>query len=556
MDAKRLFIATALSMLILWGYGQMYPSPQPNTAATATAQQAQVQAASPLGATSPITVNTDTVQAVIDEKSGDLRGMTLNQYNSAADEQQKFVLLADGKPLTYIVQSELVDANGKNWLEGLTFSSVQKNYTLSGDTLEVKLNAQAANGVNIDKVYTFRKNSYLVDVRFDVKNTGSAPVQVGTNYQVVRDNSKPEGEGWFMSSYNGPVVYTPDSDEFQKVKYSDLDDDFQTGKDTAEYQRKATGGYVGMIQHYFVSAWIMQPQEGSNICEKAACTVNMKKRSDNLYSSGVNVAPVQVAAGGSQSFGAQLYAGPQITSILKTVSPKFELTKDYGRVHIFAAPLFALLNWLHSLIHNWGWAIIVLTIIVKAILYPLNNKAYRSMAKMRTVAPKMEALKKQYGDDKMGLQQAMMKLYRDEKINPLGGCLPMLVQMPIFIGLYWMIFLSVELRQAPWLGWITDLSRPDPFFILPILMAATMWFQTTLNPPPSDPTQAQMMKIMPLMFSVMFFFFPAGLVLYYVVNNLLTIAQQWHINRQSEKLATEPQVLDKEPAPGKGKGKK
>ena len=556
MDAKRLFIATALSMLILWGYGQMYPSPQPNTAATATAPQAQVQAASPLGATSPITVNTDTVQAVIDEKTGDLRGMTLNQYNSAADEQQKFVLLADGKPLTYIAQSELVDANGKNWLEGLTFSSAQKNYTLSGDALEVKLSAQAANGVNIDKVYTFRKNSYLVDVRFDVKNTGSAPIQVGTNYQVVRDNSKPEGEGWFMSSYNGPVVYTPDSDEFQKVKYSDLDDDFQTGKDTAEYQRKATGGYVGMIQHYFVSAWIMQPQEGSNICEKAACTVNMKKRSDNLYSSGVNVAPVQVAAGGSQSLSAQLYAGPQITSILKTVSPKFELTKDYGRVHIFAAPLFALLNWLHSLIHNWGWAIIVLTIIVKAILYPLNNKAYRSMAKMRTVAPKMEALKKQYGDDKMGLQQAMMKLYRDEKINPLGGCLPMLVQMPIFIGLYWMIFLSVELRQAPWLGWITDLSRPDPFFILPILMAATMWFQTTLNPPPSDPTQAQMMKIMPLMFSVMFFFFPAGLVLYYVVNNLLTIAQQWHINRQSEKLATEPQVLDKEPAPGKGKGKK
>lgn len=556
MDAKRLFIATALSMLILWGYGQMYPSPQPNTAATATAPQAQVQAASPLGATNPITVNTDTVQAVIDEKSGDLRGMTLNQYNSAADEQQKFVLLADGKPLTYIAQSELVDANGKNWLEGLTFSSAQKNYTLSGDALEVKLSAQAANGVNIDKVYTFRKNSYLVDVRFDVKNTGSAPIQVGTNYQVVRDNSKPEGEGWFMSSYNGPVVYTPDSDEFQKVKYSDLDDDFQTGKDTAEYQRKATGGYVGMIQHYFVSAWIMQPQQGSNICEKAACTISMKKRSDNLYSSGVNVAPVQVGAGGSQSFGAQLYAGPQITSILKTVSPKFELTKDYGRVHIFAAPLFALLNWLHSLIHNWGWAIIVLTIIVKAILYPLNNKAYRSMAKMRTVAPKMEALKKQYGDDKMGLQQAMMKLYRDEKINPLGGCLPMLVQMPIFIGLYWMIFLSVELRQAPWLGWITDLSRPDPFFILPILMAATMWFQTTLNPPPSDPTQAQMMKIMPLMFSVMFFFFPAGLVLYYVVNNLLTIAQQWHINRQSEKLATEPQVLDKEPAPGKGKGKK
>ena len=229
-------------------------------------------------------------------------------------------------------------------------------------------------------------------------------------------------------------------------------------------------------------------------------------------------------------------------------------------MHIFASPLFALLSWLHGIIGNWGWAIIVLTLIVKAILFPLNQKAYKSMAKMRAVQPKMDALKKKYPnpEDRMAMQQELMKLYRDEKINPLGGCLPMLIQMPIFIGLYWMIFLSVELRQAPWLGWIHDLSRPDPFYILPILMAVTMYLQTKMSPPPSDPTQAQMMKIMPLMFSVMFFFFPAALVLYYVVNNLLTIAQQWLINRQTAAAAPandapKAEVLDKEPAKNKKK---
>ncbi|WP_038314914.1 membrane protein insertase YidC [Kingella kingae] len=550
MDFKRMFIAFALSFLILMGWEQMFPRPQVQTTGANATATSQVQAASALSETVPITVQTDTVQAIIDEKSGDLRGLTLNQYNAAADENQKFVLFADGK---YLAQSHLLDANGKNLLDGVSFSSPQKSYTLNGDKLEVRLTAQAANGVQVDKVYTFHKNSYLINVRFDVKNTGSSVVKVGTSYQVVRDNSKPEGEGWFMQSYHGPVVYTPDISEFQKVTFSDLDDDFASGKDTAEYQRKATGGYVGMIQHYFVSAWIMQPAQGDNVCAQAACTVDIKKRSDQLYQAGVNVAAADVAAGATQSFGANLYAGPQVTSVLKTVAPEFDLTKDYGRVHIFAAPLFALLNWLHGLIGNWGWAIVFLTMIVKAVLYPLNDKAYKSMAKMRAVAPKMEALKKQYGEDRMGLQQAMMKLYRDEKINPLGGCLPMLLQMPIFIGLYWMIFLSVELRQAPWLGWITDLSRPDPWFILPILMAATMWFQTTLNPPPSDPMQAQMIKIMPLIFSIMFFFFPAGLVLYYVINNLLTIAQQWHINRQTEMVATAPQVLDKEPNGKKNK---
>ncbi|MDK4689314.1 membrane protein insertase YidC [Kingella negevensis] len=543
LEFRRMLTAMVVSMLIMLGFEQLFPS-KPQTAAQQPQQAAAATTQTPLGATTPISVETDLVKAIIDEKSGDLRSLTLNTYNATNDVTKPFTLFADGKPLTYIAQSELTDANGNNLLANAQFTSPQKAYTLNGDKLEVRLSAQAANGLQVDKVYTFTKNSYLVNVRFDVKNAGSQPVKLGTSYKIVRDNTSPEGEGWFTHSYNGPVVYTPDSDEFQKVEYKALDEDFQSGKSEADYQRKASGGYVGMIQHYFVSAWIMQPE---SVCSNGSCVVDIKRRADNLYTSGVNTAAADVPAGSSKTFAANLYAGPQVTSILKTVAPKFELTKDYGRVHIFASPLFALLNWLHGVIGNWGWAIIVLTLIVKAILFPLNQKAYKSMAKMRTVAPKMEALKKQYGEDRMGLQQAMMKLYKDEQINPLGGCLPMLVQMPIFIGLYWMIFLSVELRQAPWLGWITDLSRADPFYILPLLMAGTMYLQTKMSPPPSDPAQAQMMKIMPLMFSVMFFFFPAGLVLYYVVNNVLTMAQQWLINRQIDAAAAQPkvEVLDK-----------
>lgn len=548
MDFKRMFTAMVLSMLILIGWEQLFPSPksQPQTATQSTTTATQ---ATPLTATSPITVETDTVKAVIDEKSGDLRSMTLRHYDATNDTNQQFTLFSDGKPLTYIAQSELIDAAGSNVLANATFSAAQKSYIMNGDKLEVRLSTQTTNGLQVDKVYTFTKGSYLVNVRFDVKNSGSQAVQLGTAYKIVRDNSTPDGEGWFMHSYTGPVVYTPDSDKFEKVTFSDLDKDFNTGKDSAEYQRKATGGYVGMIQHYFVSAWVMQPETGTNICANNACTVEMKRRADNLYSAGVNVTASNIAAGANQTFSANLFAGPQVTSILKTVAPKFELTKDYGRVHIFAAPLFALLDWLHRVIGNWGWAIIVLTLIVKAVLFPLNQKAYKSMAKMRAVAPKLEALKKKYPnpEDRMALQMGMMQLYKEEQINPLGGCLPMLIQMPIFIGLYWMIFLSVELRQAPWLGWIGDLSRPDPWYILPLLMAGTMWFQTKLSPPPSDPAQAQMMKIMPLIFSVMFFFFPAGLVLYYVINNLITIAQQWLINKEADKAIEQPkvEVLDK-----------
>ncbi len=551
MDFKRLMWAMTLSLAIMMTWEYFFPAPKPQAQQAATSSTtAAAPAAAPLGATTPITVETDTVKAIIDESTGNLYGLTLLKYDAAEDKNKQFVLFDNSQKHTYVAQADLVDAHGASLLKNVKFTAAQKSYTLNGDKVEVRLTAPVQNGLQINKIYTFTKGSYLVNVRFDVANQGAA-TKVSPAYHIVRDNHTPEGQGWFMASYTGPVVYTPDADEFQKVEFGDLDDDFKTGKDTVEYQRKATGGYVGMIQHYFAATWLAQTNEaGSNLCE-SGCTVSVKKRPDNLYAAGINMPLKDVAAGSSQSFAANLYAGPQTTKILDAVAPKLDLLKDYGRVHIFAAPLFWLLNQLHEFIGNWGWAIVVLTLIVKAVLYPLNDKAYKSMAKMRTIAPKMEALKKQYANDQMGMQQAMMKLYRDEQINPLGGCLPMLLQMPIFIGLYWMIFLSVELRQAPWLGWITDLSRPDPFYILPLLMAATMWFQTKLSPPPSDPMQAQMMKIMPLIFSIMFFFFPAGLVLYYVVNNLLTIAQQWHINRKLDLAHAATggvEVLDKEPA--------
>ena len=543
MDFKRLMVFFSLALLILLGWEQMFPSPKPTAAQQAvqsqqqtaqannTANTAQEAALSPI---TPITVTTDTVKAVIDEKSGDLRALYLLKYNASSDEGKDFVLFDDSKAYTYVAQSDLLNANGQLLLKDVPFQAPQKQYTLSGDQVEVRLSAPETNGLKIDKVYTFNKGSYLINIRFDITNQSGQPVKLDAAYRMLRDSSKPDGEGYFNHTYTGPVLYTP-SGKFEKVTFSDLDDDFKSGRDQAEYVRRTDSGWVGMIQHYVMSTWILQPKDGTSVCTNGACQIDISRRSDNLYSAGARVPLPEIAAGATLDFPIELYAGPQTTSVISQVADNLQLAKDYGKVHIFASPLFWLLNKLHDYVSNWGWAIVLLTIIVKAVLYPLTNASYRSMAKMRAVAPRLQSLKEKYGDDRMALQQAMMKMYKDEKINPLGGCLPMLLQIPVFIGLYWAIFTSVELRQAPWIGWITDLSRPDPWFILPIIMAITMFIQTSLNPPPTDPLQAKMMKLMPVIFSVMLVFFPAGLVLYWVVNNILTIAQQWYINKTIEK---------------------
>ena len=540
MDFKRLMVFFSLALLILLGWEQMFPSPKPTAAQQAAQSQQQTAPANntvqeaTLSPITPITVTTDTVKAVIDEKSGDLRALYLLKSNASSDEGKDFVLFDDSKAYTYVAQSDLLNANGQLLLKDVPFQAPQKQYTLSGDQVEVRLSAPETNGLKIDKVYTFHKGSYLINIRFDITNQSGQPVKLDAAYRMLRDSSKPDGEGYFNHTYTGPVLYTP-SGKFEKVTFSDLDDDFKSGRDQAEYVRRTDSGWVGMIQHYFMSTWILQPKDGTSVCTNGACQIDISRRSDNLYSAGARVPLPEIAAGATLDFPIELYAGPQTTSVISQVADNLQLAKDYGKVHIFASPLFWLLNKLHDYVSNWGWAIVLLTIIVKAVLYPLTNASYRSMAKMRAVAPRLQSLKEKYGDDRMALQQAMMKMYKDEKINPLGGCLPMLLQIPVFIGLYWAIFTSVELRQAPWIGWITDLSRPDPWFILPIIMAITMFIQTSLNPPPTDPLQAKMMKLMPVIFSVMFFFFPAGLVLYWVVNNILTIAQQWYINKTIEK---------------------
>ena len=540
MDFKRLMVFFSLALLILLGWEQMFPSPKPTAAQQAAQSQQQTAPANntvqeaTLSPITPITVTTDTVKAVIDEKSGDLRALYLLKYNASSDEGKDFVLFDDSKAYTYVAQSDLLNANGQLLLKDVPFQAPQKQYTLSGDQVEVRLSAPETNGLKINKVYTFHKGSYLINIRFDITNQSGQPVKLDAAYRMLRDSSKPDGEGYFNHTYTGPVLYTP-SGKFEKVTFSDLDDDFKSGRDQAEYVRRTDSGWVGMIQHYFMSTWILQPKDGTSVCTNGACQIDISRRSDNLYSAGARVPLPEIAAGATLDFPIELYAGPQTTSVISQVADNLQLAKDYGKVHIFASPLFWLLNKLHDYVSNWGWAIVLLTIIVKAVLYPLTNASYRSMAKMRAVAPRLQSLKEKYGDDRMALQQAMMKMYKDEKINPLGGCLPMLLQIPVFIGLYWAIFTSVELRQAPWIGWITDLSRPDPWFILPIIMAITMFIQTSLNPPPTDPLQAKMMKLMPVIFSVMFFFFPAGLVLYWVVNNILTIAQQWYINKTIEK---------------------
>ncbi|MFC3626728.1 membrane protein insertase YidC [Vogesella amnigena] len=543
MDSKRLiiFIALSFGILLLW---QNYFAPKP-TAKPAVQQQASAAAASnadvPAAAATAtpaadstklprgqrVVVDTDVLHAEIDTNGGDLRSLLLKKHNAAEDASKPFELFTDKAGRMYVAQTGLIAAGNPALPTHKTvFSAEKASYTLQGDQLEVKLTAPDANGVKVSKVYIFKKGSYLIDVRYDIANGSAAPLATTAYYRLLRDGKAPEGEGRFAHTFTGPAVYTAEN-AFQKVDFADLD------KGKAEYTKNAADGWVGMVQHYFMSAWVLKPYEGQAVCANAqACTFQLEPSNGN-YSAAVMVNHAPVAAGKTASFTVPLYAGPEEYNTITKVADGMAYAKDFGKVHIFASPLFWLLTKLHAMVQNWGWAIVLLTLLVKAAFYPLTAASYRSMAKMKALAPRLETLKQQHGDDRMKFQQAVMEMYKTEKVNPLGGCLPMLIQIPVFIGLYWALLASVELRQAPWL-YIVDLARPDPYYILPVLMAVSMFAQTFLNPPPADPMQAKMMKIMPVAFSVMFFFFPAGLVLYWVVNNLLSISQQYYVNKQIE----------------------
>jgi YidC/Oxa1 family membrane protein insertase len=372
--------------------------------------------------------------------------------------------------------------------------------------------------LQVIKTITFHKGSYLIDIAYELDNMGQQAVTASSYFQLVRDSVAPAGSLRFLPTYTGAAVYT-DKEKFQKVPFTDIE------KNKAKFIKQADNGWIGILQHYFVAAWI--PKENTN---REYFT---RKLDGDLYSVGMVLPAVVIEPGQNTVQSVGLYAGPTEATLDK-IAPGLGLTVDYGWLTIIATPLFWVMSLFYAWTHNWGVAIILLTVLIKLIFFPLSAASYRSMAKMRVVAPKLEKIKQQYADDREQLNRAMMELYKTEKINPLGGCLPVLIQIPVFIALYWSILSSVEMRYAPFFGWITDLSAADPYYILPILMGTSMVIQMRLNPKPPDPLQAKVMQIMPIAFSVMFFFFPAGLVLYSIVNNVLSIAQQWFITRTAE----------------------
>lgn len=460
-------------------------------------------------------VKTDTLDVEINTLGGDIQRLDFLKHPDGQDKTKPFTLFKKGLGShNYAAQSGLLGEGMPNHNTVFTAEKIVVN----GDSQQVRLTAPVVNGVKATKVLTFHKDGYLIDVAYELENTGTNPLATSAYFQLVRDGEAPAGATKFVPTYTGAAVYT-DKEKFHKVDFAAMD------KGKVEYIKEGTDGWIGMVQHYFVSAWLPK--------DKTQHEFFTRKLESGLYSVGVVLPIAPIAAGQKGTISVPLYAGPAQSSLDK-IAPGLGLTVDYGWLTIVAAPMFWMMTFLHGIVQNWGVAIILLTVLIKLFFFPLSAASYRSMAKMRVVAPKLEKLKQQHGDDREQLNRAMMELYKTEKINPLGGCLPMLIQIPVFIALYWSILESVEMRYAPFFGWIHDLSAADPYYILPLLMGASMILQTRLNPTPPDPMQAKMMQIMPVVFSVVFFFFPAGLVLYSIVNNALSIAQQAFINRKLE----------------------
>jgi YidC/Oxa1 family membrane protein insertase len=537
MDLQRLFLVLifAFSLVLVWDGWQRYQHPQQavqqststksdipvasTNVTSVTAQTAIVLQPATPQAGRIIQVKTDLLEAEINTVGGDIQRLALLKHPDAKDKNKSFELFQKGPGThNYIVQSGLLGAGLPN--HNTLFTAEQEKYELASNAeqIQVRLAAVDSTTVKIVKVITFKKGSYLIDVAYEIENIGTAPVNASAYFQLIRDSVSPEGGTQFVPTYTGPAFYT-EKEKFQKVEFSAID------KGKQEYPKEADNGWIGMLQHYFVAAWLP--------AEKINREFFTRKLEGGLYSTGLVVPVATVAPGQKVVVDVPLYAGPAQSNLDK-IAPGLGLTVDYGWLTIIATPLFWLMTLLQGFVHNWGIAIILLTLLIKLVFFPLSAASYRSMAKMRLVAPKLEKIKQQYGDDREQLNKAMMDLYTTEKINPLGGCLPVLIQIPVFIALYWSILASVELRYAPFFGWITDLSAADPYYILPVFMGASMIFQMRLNPTPPDPLQAKVMQIMPIAFSVVFFFFPAGLVLYSIVNNLLSIAQQWYITRAAE----------------------
>ena len=498
-------------------------APAPSTslasaaAPTPSAVPAVVQVAPAAG--EKALVKTDLYQAEIASVGGDLVRLELIQHKATEDKSQHFVLMEISKERTYLAQTGLIGEGLPN--HKTEFKLKAESYELKPDEakIEIRLEAPEANGLKVAKIYTFHRGSYQIDVGYEIANRRQTPLAAHTYYQLTRDGKVPEASMTNIATFTGPAVFT-DEGKFQKVEFAEVD------KGKAKFVQKANNGWLAMVQHYFVAGWTPRGSDEREFF--------VRKVADNLFSAGIILPVPAVAPGQTIRVGVPLYAGPQEQAKLEKIAPGFDLVVDYGWLTVIAAPIYWLLELIHRLVGNWGWSIILLTVLIKGAFYPLSAASYRSMAKMKVVTPKLMKIKEQFPSDRNRMNQEMMELYRKEKINPLGGCLPILVQIPVFIALYWVLLGSVEMRHAPWLLWIEDLSAKDPFYVLPIIMGVSMVIQTRLNPTPPDPIQAKVMMAMPIVFTFMFLWFPSGLVLYWTVNNVLSIAQQWQITRLIE----------------------
>ena len=479
-----------------------------------------------------IQVDTDVVRAQIDTRGGVIRSLMLKKYPTSLEQPDDWLeLVHDEEDTVYIVQSGLLSpvegTAAPNHLSEYSVERPQYELAEGEDELLVPMHWQQ-DGIEVVKTYRFTRGDYLIDVTHEVSNNSDGE-WVGKQYRQIQ-RSPPLETSRLLYTYTGSVYYN-ETEKYEKVDFDAIED----GKFSAGSLRenpdgnRFTGGWIAMIQHYFLSAWVPGQEETNTLYTIAGTT-----SSPPTYTIGLRSENLRLPAGSSGDFKSQLFVGPKITRRLEEIAPGLELTVDYGWLTFLSKPLYWLLSWYHGFVGNWGVAIILLTLTVKGAFYKLSETSYRSMAKMRKVSPRLKTLKERYGDDRQKMNQAMMELYKTEKINPMGGCLPILVQIPVFIALYWALLESVDLRQAPFILWIEDLSVMDPFYVLPILMGISMVIQQRLNPPPPDPIQAKIMMALPFVFTFFFAFFPAGLVLYWVVNNVLSIAQQWVITRRIE----------------------
>jgi len=467
-----------------------------------------------------VQVDTDVIRVMIDTRGGVIRSLKLKKYPTSLEQPDDWLeLIHSDSDSVYIVQSGLRNKAEKAPTHHSIYRSEQTSYQLAdGDDELVVPMYWNLDGVEVVKTYHFRRGDYLIDLKHRIDNQSQLDWQ-GSEYRQIQ-RSRPLETSRLLYTYTGSVYYNEET-KYEKVDFDDMEE--------GQLKLESKGGWIAMIHHYFLSAWV-PGQEETNLVYTIANT----RRNPSTYTIGLRSENRVAPTGGSAEFSSQLFVGPKIVKRLEEISPGLELTVDYGVLTFLSKPLYWLLSWYHSFVGNWGLAIILLTLTVKAVFYKLSETSYRSMAKMRKVSPRLKTLKERYGDDRQKMNQAMMELYKTEKINPMGGCLPILVQIPVFIALYWALLESVDLRQAPFIFWIKDLSVMDPYFVLPVLMGISMVIQQRLNPPPPDPIQAKIMMALPFVFTIFFAFFPSGLVLYWVVNNVLSITQQWIITRRIE----------------------